>query len=58
MLQNKPDVVNMTGGAFLPRVISWNMTLRCNLRCPHCYIDAGEHAGNEESHHRPGKTAH
>jgi radical SAM protein with 4Fe4S-binding SPASM domain len=24
------------------RLVSWNMTLRCNLRCPHCYIDAGE----------------
>ncbi len=33
---------------FLPRVISWNLTLRCNLQCPHCYIDAGEHAGKEE----------
>ncbi len=25
---------------FLPRIISWNTTLRCNLKCPHCYIDA------------------
>jgi radical SAM protein with 4Fe4S-binding SPASM domain len=24
------------------RVISWNITLRCPLRCPHCYSDAGE----------------
>jgi radical SAM protein with 4Fe4S-binding SPASM domain len=25
-----------------PRIISWNVTLRCPLRCTHCYADAGE----------------
>ncbi|HWQ66147.1 MAG TPA: radical SAM protein [Methanospirillum sp.] len=25
------------------RIISWNITLRCPLRCPHCYSDAGDH---------------
>ena len=25
---------------FVPYVISWNLTQRCNLRCEHCYIDA------------------
>ena len=24
-----------------PYVISWNLTYRCNLKCDHCYIDAG-----------------
>jgi len=24
------------------KIISWNITLRCPLRCPHCYSDAGE----------------
>lgn len=24
-----------------PHLISWNVTYRCNLRCPHCYLDAG-----------------
>ncbi|NLA38445.1 MAG: radical SAM protein, partial [Methanomicrobiales archaeon] len=24
-----------------PRIISWNVTARCNLACAHCYIDAG-----------------
>jgi len=24
-----------------PRIISWNITLRCPLRCAHCYITAG-----------------
>ncbi|MDD4568177.1 MAG: radical SAM protein [Methanoculleus chikugoensis] len=26
-----------------PALISWNITLRCPLKCPHCYADAGEH---------------
>ncbi len=25
---------------FTPRLISWNTTFKCNLRCAHCYIDA------------------
>ncbi|MFQ5722873.1 MAG: radical SAM protein [Terriglobia bacterium] len=25
---------------FVPYVISWNLTQKCNLRCHHCYIDA------------------
>ena len=36
-------------GTFAPRLISWNMTLRCNLRCPHCYIDAGNVRAEELS---------
>jgi AdoMet-dependent heme synthase len=24
-------------------LISWNITLRCPLRCAHCYVNAGEH---------------
>ncbi len=24
-----------------PRIISWNITLRCPLACAHCYVDAG-----------------
>lgn len=27
---------------FIPYVISWNPTARCNLRCKHCYIDASK----------------
>ena len=37
----------VTEKVFLPRVISWNMTLRCNLHCPHCYIDAGSNLKKE-----------
>ncbi len=25
-----------------PRLISWNLTLRCPLKCGHCYVGAGE----------------
>lgn len=25
-----------------PRIISWNITLQCPLKCSHCYVDAGE----------------
>jgi radical SAM protein with 4Fe4S-binding SPASM domain len=27
--------------SFLPHVVAWNLTKRCNLRCSHCYISAG-----------------
>ena len=27
--------------AFLPHVVAWNLTRRCNLACTHCYISAG-----------------
>jgi radical SAM protein with 4Fe4S-binding SPASM domain len=32
--------LNDAGNA--PRIISWNITLRCPLKCSHCYVDAGE----------------
>jgi MoaA/NifB/PqqE/SkfB family radical SAM enzyme len=31
-----------------PRIISWNTTLKCNLRCSHCYISAQETEGRSE----------
>lgn len=39
----------------MPRLISWNMTFRCNLRCPHCYLDAGEREREEELNTAEGK---
>ncbi len=30
-------------------IVSWNMTRRCNLKCLHCYIDAGGEDPNELS---------
>lgn len=31
-----------------PALISWNVTFRCPLRCPHCYIDAGDGGNRAE----------
>ncbi len=30
-----------------PSLISWNLTKKCNLRCPHCYMEAGRKAERE-----------
>ena len=30
-----------------PSLVSWNLTRKCNLRCPHCYLDAGKAAARE-----------
>lgn len=32
-----------------PQVVSWNVTQACNLRCPHCYLDAAKRAARELS---------
>jgi radical SAM protein with 4Fe4S-binding SPASM domain len=32
----------LIGAVNAPRIISWNITLRCPLKCAHCYVDAGE----------------
>jgi radical SAM protein with 4Fe4S-binding SPASM domain len=32
-----------------PALVSWNLTKRCNLRCPHCYLEAGKAAAAELS---------
>lgn len=28
--------------SYKPFLVAWNLTRQCNLRCGHCYIDAGE----------------
>ena len=32
---------------FAPRLVSWNLTRRCNLRCAHCYLDANARSSTE-----------
>ncbi len=32
-----------------PDLVSWNISNSCNLRCPHCYLDAGERGPSELS---------
>ncbi len=31
-----------TAEKYVPLVLSWNVTLKCNLKCSHCYINAKE----------------
>ena len=35
--------------AYRPSLVSWNLTRRCNLRCPHCYMEGGKAAARELS---------
>ena len=35
--------------SFRPALVSWNLTKRCNLRCPHCYMEAGKAGAAELS---------
>jgi radical SAM protein with 4Fe4S-binding SPASM domain len=32
----------LNGAVNAPRIISWNITLMCPLKCSHCYVDAGD----------------
>nr|NIV11863.1 radical SAM protein [Fodinibius sp.] len=32
---------------YTPSLISWNLTKMCNLKCPHCYMEAGKRAESE-----------
>ncbi|MEN6341615.1 MAG: radical SAM protein [Methanospirillum sp.] len=43
-------------GVFAPRLVSWNVTARCPLRCGHCYIDAGEEPDERELSTEQGRT--
>jgi MoaA/NifB/PqqE/SkfB family radical SAM enzyme len=46
LLQRPANEANKT---FVPHVVAWNLTKRCNLACAHCYIAAGSwHAAANE----------
>ncbi|HID09552.1 TPA: radical SAM protein, partial [Candidatus Micrarchaeota archaeon] len=58
MVTGRGTVSHSIKGGFGPRrpsrfssefrpVIDWNVTRRCNLRCAHCYLDAGAGHGGE-----------
>jgi radical SAM protein with 4Fe4S-binding SPASM domain len=32
---------------FKPSLVSWNLTRKCNLKCPHCYLEAGDAEDSE-----------
>ncbi len=38
---------NGTSETFRPALVSWNLTKKCNLKCPHCYMEAGRPADRE-----------
>jgi radical SAM protein with 4Fe4S-binding SPASM domain len=37
-----PTSAPSTQEKYVPLVLSWNVTLKCNLKCSHCYINAKE----------------
>lgn len=39
MRESIDRAVNSSG--YSPSLISWNLTRKCNLRCPHCYMEGG-----------------
>ncbi len=41
---------------FVPLVISWNVTRKCNLKCPHCYINANAQESINELTTREAKN--
>ena len=49
-------VKGISSGA--PRIISWNITLRCPLKCAHCYVDAGEREADRSALHAGGIRCH
>ncbi|MDP3731669.1 MAG: radical SAM protein [Candidatus Omnitrophota bacterium] len=36
------------GGSLAPRIVVWNITARCNLRCWHCYYSSGDRSSLKE----------
>ncbi|MDD1677722.1 MAG: radical SAM protein [Methanomicrobiales archaeon] len=39
---------------YVPTLVSWNVTFRCNLRCVHCYLDAGTPGRGDELSYEEG----
>ncbi len=37
----------MSEKTYIPSLVSWNLTKKCNLQCPHCYLSAGRAAERE-----------
>jgi radical SAM protein with 4Fe4S-binding SPASM domain len=37
-----PTSIPSASEKYVPLVVSWNVTLKCNLKCAHCYINASE----------------
>jgi len=49
-LKLAPTASESSQEKYVPLVVSWNVTLKCNLKCSHCYINAQDaDFGNELS---------
>ena len=46
-MRNNSTQHRNTAAAYRPALVSWNLTKKCNLRCPHCYMEAGRPAERE-----------
>lgn len=54
-LAESPDAV-AKGERFVPLVMSWNVTRKCNLKCSHCYINAAKEELRDELTTAEGKN--
>lgn len=43
---------------YRPYIVSWNLTKRCNLLCPHCYIDSTVRLNENNSELSAGEARH
>jgi radical SAM protein with 4Fe4S-binding SPASM domain len=43
-------------GEFVPLVVSWNLTRKCNLKCSHCYINSANEELRDELTTKEGKN--
>jgi radical SAM protein with 4Fe4S-binding SPASM domain len=46
-LADSPDAI-VKGAEFVPLVVSWNVTRKCNLKCSHCCINAAKNELQDE----------
>jgi radical SAM protein with 4Fe4S-binding SPASM domain len=54
---DNPSVSDRMKNGFVPSLVSWNITFRCNLHCAHCYMDAGSpNMENCELSHEEGRS--
>ncbi|MBI4319738.1 MAG: radical SAM protein [Chloroflexi bacterium] len=48
MMERSSSALDLMESPPGPSLVSWNLTRQCNLRCPHCYIDASATPVEEE----------
>ena len=53
-LADSPNA-NVKNASFVPLVMSWNVTRKCNLKCSHCYINAAKEELRDELTTAEGK---